>query len=358
MPVPRRLPPLPPVQTWPKFFSPPRLLSSTKGKVGLDKEREYPGRVFIANQQLADSFVRALKLRKDEIVIEAFPGLGCLTRSVLAGGRAAEEAADEELRSEWWAVAGHAAPKDELKPAEIYPSWIRQIQPEDTKVVESAEGAEGAEKAESSASGKRKYVWKNRPKREEPAVTGSADNLALAQLQPTHKPRLVIALDANERVTSAGLGMEPRTPPSRYASWEALLASEDAESQEGYLEPLQQCPHEERLVAGPVDPFAWESVPYALSHPLVAKHLEKLDPTAMTAERAWTDPEPPITYIASMPNSSVGELLSLQWLHSAIGAAQGKPSFLWKWGRARMAMLVSASQYDVSPDYLALTLAD
>ena len=306
-------------------------------------EREYPGRVSIANQQLADSFVRALKLRENEVVIEAFPGLGVLTRSLLSGGTAAEEAKDEELRTEWWEKAGHLAPKDELKLAEGFPSWIRQIQPEESKL----EGPLDSEaESEGSGTGKRKVGRKSRAKPKEP-VAEEEYNEALSRLPPTNKPKLVIAIDANERATHAGLGIEHPKLPSKFTSWETLLNSENAEQEEAYFTPLQKSPYEERLVAGPVDPFAWESARYTLSHPLVKDHLEKVDPSAKTAERAWTDTAPPITYVASMPNSNVGELLSLQWLHSAVGAAEGKPSFLCRWGRVRIAMLVTYAQYDV-----------
>ena len=339
MPVPRRLPPLPPAKTFGKFFQPVKLLSSTKGKAGMDKEREYPGRVFIANPELADSFVRALKLRENEIVIESFPGLGSLTRSLLSGGRSAEEAEDEELLSEWYTRAKSRSAAEESK----WPTWGKELQPESQKLPPGIVQAEGLDK-----DGKPKRLRKSRA-RPRPAEAEEEDlNPALTELQPTNKPKLVIALDANERVTSAGLGGEVRTPPPRLGSWENTIATENGASQDGYFDALKQSPYEERLIAGPVDPFAWESVPYALFHPLVKDHLEKSNPNAPTAERAWTDPEPPITYVASMPASNVGELLALQWLHSAIGAAQGRPSFLWRWGRARMALLVTTAQYDVS----------
>lgn len=48
--------------------------------------RDFLGRVLITNPKIARDFVQALRLRENEVVVEAFPGPGVITRALLEGG--------------------------------------------------------------------------------------------------------------------------------------------------------------------------------------------------------------------------------------------------------------------------------
>lgn len=82
MTIPKSLPPLPNGRSWSKYFPRGELKNHQHG------DRPYRGRSFLTNRKLTDEFVRGLGIRKGEVILDGFGGIGNVTRSLLNGGRA------------------------------------------------------------------------------------------------------------------------------------------------------------------------------------------------------------------------------------------------------------------------------
>jgi hypothetical protein len=236
----------------------------------MDKtNRNFEGRVLIANRKIADDFVKALKIRKGEVVIEAFPGPGLLTRSLLNGGS-----------------------------------------PEDIDM------------------------------KEETRDVGE-------------KPAIVVACEPSPSLLVQGLGMGdgdlPGEIPARFESEDYAI----------YQSKIHQSNHEPRLLLSPSTPYRWPTLSQLIANPLVNRYIPKF--ISRTAEeklseeeeevgkRPWNAAEPPITIVAQMPQSVAGDQMVAQWIGSCAGTGVKDRTWIWQWGRIRLALLVGKNQYDVSP---------
>jgi hypothetical protein len=97
--------------------------------------------------------------------------------------------------------------------------------------------------------------------------------------------------------------------------------------------------------------YHWGTIPNILNDPLVIPSLEVYDKTKTGIEatyRPWTAPPPPVTVVVTVPTTPTGDQMISQWISSAIGSDTFGRSWLWKWGRARIAALVHKGLYDVS----------
>lgn len=235
----------------------------------MDKtNRNFEGRVLIANRKIADDFVKALKIRKGEVVVEAFPGPGLLTRALLNGG------APEEI---------------------------------DGKVETKGTG-------------------------EEPAV--------------------VVACEPSPSLLVNGLGMRdgdlPGEIPARFESEDYAI----------YQSKIYQSEHEPRLLLSPSTPYRWPTLSQLIANPLVNQHITKYasqkeedkvsKEDEQVGKRPWNAAQPPITIVAQMPQSVAGDQMVAQWIGSCAGTGNKDRTWIWQWGRIRLALLVGKNQYDVS----------
>ena len=336
--MPLGLPPLPPVSTWSTFF--PRKYLTLVGASMPNSYRGFPHRTVLASPKLADKFVRSLKIRDNEVVIEAFPGVGQLTRSLLRGGQREDSESEMELRRRWWEErdpSSSANSTGNLKRDSAFPNWLQLYQPgKEDRSKEQARGQSGEE----------------------------GDELSISEASGSKKPAAVVVCEPSPELAIMGLGMDEshRIDPmdsnlqrdNAYHNISNMLVG----TAEDLVLPIHQSRHEPRLYLTPANPYLWHVLPYILEHPEIAGQVEKAGGADITstqgedyfaeAKRRWRGPEPHVTVVAQMPHSDTGETLCNQWIASVIGASDGDPGFIWRWGRMRMAFLVGKVLYDVS----------
>lgn len=307
-----RLPPLPLPNTWSQHFSRERLAWPP------DKNfhRDFPGRFTLTNRNIADEFARALKIRPNEVIVETFGGAGVLTRSLLNGGNPEDTS---KTAAEWVAEKGHARIPNPVKSASVdFPTWRDEL------------------------------ARHHLP--------------TLPVIKPLPLPRLVVACEPSSDFLVRGLGM-PRAqipPPIKLgalaSSRSVISAAAHAVRKDGSkaidtagasdVNPIHihQSTIEPNLLLSPTTPYVWSTLPGVLSHELVESHIEKYDDQS---HRPWSAPAPAITVVGQICGSVVGEQMLAQWISSAIGAAHNGASWIWAWGRVRLALIVPKSQYDV-----------
>lgn len=311
-----RLPPLPPVSSYTSYFSRPKL------RLPPDRhQRVFSGRYTVTNRKLCDEFVKALKIRPGEIILEIFPGVGCLTRSLLNGGNPEDEA---KTAAGW-------LDENEAKPGEIeedFPGWRDEL-------VKMAAGPSGTESTTPL-----------------PALPETTET--------THPlPRMVVVCEPSPDYLVRALGMLRSDVPYTAHDYDPLNPSRVTKAS-GIAPPLYvrdvralreftgvsvvQSGVEPRLLLSPATPYLWQVPSGILDHEIVQPHLEKYEGKTT---RKWSDPEPPITLVAQMPDSMIGEQMIVQWISSVIGAAGGQ-SWIWRYGRIRMAFIMAKGTYDVS----------
>jgi hypothetical protein len=234
--------------------------------------REFNGRVLLVNPKIANDFVKALKLRKDEIVIEAFPGPGVLTRALIDGG----------------------------------------IDPEEDETT-------------------------------------------------TNKPAVVVASEPSPQLLYEGLGMSVNDQPG---DMPASFEIDDLPNHEARVYTSQHVP---RLLLSPSTPYRWPTFPQILGHPLLKPFMpihnngntnedEKLSNMRKDkGHRPWDSPKPAITIVAQIPQSVAGDQMVSQWIGSAVGNGPFERTWVWRWGRMRLALLVGKNQYDVGHYLSAFT---
>jgi len=234
----------------------------------MDKtNREFTGRTFLANRRIADDFVNALKIREKEVIIEAFPGPGLLTRSLLYGGLShpGEGKKDKEEEKE-----GHK-----------------------------------------------------------------------------HIPSVVVACEPSPSLLVNGLGMGQAELPSEIP---ARFESEDYAIYQSKMHPSV---HEPRLLFSPSTPYRWPTLSQLIANPLVSSHINKHEGTSGNIDemgkRPWDASPPNLTIVAQMPLSVAGDQMVSQWIGSCVGSGATDRTWIWQWGRIRLALLVGKNQYDVSP---------
>jgi hypothetical protein len=323
-----RLPPLPPARDWRTAF--PR--TSIAGfKVSAHESQmskgETSGRMSLANPSLCDAFVRALGIRKDEVVVETYCGGGQLTRSLLAGGNNETTAADW---AEVDAEAGTAGDKGNSK---------AQAQVE-------AEADTGNKTKRTKTSSFKFPEWNvaSAPKYKGKLSPEVAESLV--------QPKLVVANDPHFATLARGLGFNPNlVPHSKYE----LAKTDKASKSEPHLRRAPSAAHpsnlQDALVFSTQSVYHWPSLPDILSDPLVVAALPVYDNTKTGVEatyRPWSAPPPPITIVTNFPTAVVGDQMISQWISSAAGSEDYGRSWLWKWGRVRIAGLVHRGMYDVS----------
>lgn len=219
--------------------------------------REFRKRIMLTNPKHTDEFARALRIREGEVIVEAFPGPGQLTRSLLSGG-------------------------NDPATATTYP-----------------------------------------------------------------KPAAVVACEPSPQMLQTGLGLKESQLPGE------LPARFESEDYTVYQSHVHQSDLDPRLFLSPSTPYRWPTLPQMLSHELVLPHLPKYSESTKdevaSRRRPWDAPAPHITFVAQMPDSVPGDQMIAQWISSAIGEIDGQKSWIWQWGRVRLALLVGKNQYDVSP---------
>ena len=305
-----RLPPLPPPATWGSHFVRTNIASSPDPIT----HRSFPNRVLLANRDISDQFVRALGIRPNEVVLETFAGNGCLTRSLLHGGNPENTA---EISAAWSAQKESGVTEPPNDGAMDFPTWKAELASHEST----------------------------------PSTLSDT---------PLPTPRLVIACEPSPDFLVRGLGMPKSQIPPRIGIPQTIhgkaQASESSDKDRRhttahiessqYVATVHQSTFEPNLLLSPTTPYVWETVPSILSNELVASKLERYSPTNNNS-RPWSAPAPPITLVAQMADSSVSDQMLAQWIASAIGA-DSKPSWIWAWGRVRLAMLLPSQSYDVS----------
>lgn len=281
--------------------------------------REVQRRVWLVNPTLTNLFVRDLGVRKDEVFLEAYAGLGTLTRALLAGGY------DKTTPKDWERVRKEqeiAPPEDDGKvkrhPSQFkYPPWDIDL----AAVPELPEKEDGE------------------------VVT----------------PALVVANDPSASMLSRGLGFLPGVQPKEKWDFEVPSAAEVQRLVKESDQELYPSVFEKNLVVAPNSVYHWPTLPRILSDKLVSDKLPVWDESKEGDERyyrPWDAPEPHITMTAVMQDSVLGEQLLNQWVSSAIGSPKQAHSWIWKWGRIRFAFLVPRHMYDVSWERGAADISD
>lgn len=303
-----RLPPLPPTR-----ILIDKLAASKNLKHPAAQAREMKNRCWLVNPTLTNRFVRELGIRENEVVIDAYAGYGALTRALLAGGWDETTPADwEKVRKEQDVVGPEAGQVRRHNSGQFtFPPW----NPKDGQVAELPEKGAGEE-------------------------------------HPV--PSVVVANDPAVSCLSRGLGFFPDEAPPNL--WDFCVPQPAEMMKRFQTEKSQLYPsilEKERLVFAPESVYRWPSLPNILSHELVAKHMEVYDESKEGAERyhrPWNAPPPHITMCATIQDSVLGDQLLNQWVSSVIGSPDQEHSWMWKWGRIRLAFLVSRNMYDVSRD--------
>lgn len=304
-----RLPPLPPSHLWASMSPRVRGRKATEG----GGNRELARRIVLASKPIADQFVRDLGIRKDEVVIEAYPFVGQLTRSLLAGGF------DETTPEDWHQVkreqeivgprAGHVK---RLNMGDFdYPPW---------------------------------------------EVDEAPPNPLPEGLNPDKliQPKAVIAVEPMVAQFSRGLGFDPDEAPSSYWDYNNVKTDEELKklNEKKGTTPIFPSLTQKNLLMCPASAFEWDVIPRILNNPFVWEKLPVHDKTKEGIEavkRPWNAPKPPITMVATIPDTVLGDQLMSQWIASCIGQTPNDRGWLWEFGRVRLACLVNKSLYDVSP---------
>jgi hypothetical protein len=273
--------------------------------------------------------------------VEVNAGPGQLTRSLLAGGQkeVVKPWSAEEIDASRDAWKGVTMPKLDspargsgTKLPEGFPLWRNELSEgrtldkhdEEDKAAEHREGAVTTETASA-------------------AETASASAI--------NKPALVVASESSAQIIMRGLGFPAELVPFKGLMLERL--SEAAILDDMTSAGVYQSPLDPRLALSLSTPYRWPVLPRILSSPIVAKHLPIYDPEAPpgpdTTKRPWEADPPPLTIVGHIPNSLNGEQMLAQWVGSSVGEAGTPRSWIWEWGRVRLALLVGKSLYDVSP---------
>ncbi|OCF54170.1 hypothetical protein L486_08367 [Kwoniella mangroviensis CBS 10435] len=311
-----RLPPLPPPRTWYTHF-PSKYLPASPDR---NMIRKSIGRKLLANPKMCDDFVKSLNLREGEVVIDAYSGVGSLTRSLLTGGNYLEESKSwtpalvEEVLTE-------DKDQDEVKKSiskskvkkQKYPLWLEDLPPSLSTTTNAA--------------------------------TSPTSSAEVEKKEPI-KPKLVVSSEGSLELLVRSFNYPPK--PSNPLSTIGREISQDP-----YTRPVPviTTPLHPNLLLSHSTAYVWPTLPKLLENPLVQAslpvHNPELPPGDIEAyKRKWEDPEPPITIVCQMPDSSIGEQLASQWVGSAVGDPGQKRTWIWEWGRIRLALLCGKSLYD------------
>ncbi|WVW83133.1 hypothetical protein I302_105151 [Kwoniella bestiolae CBS 10118] len=304
-----RLPPLPPPRTWYIHF-PSKYLPNSPDR---NMIRKSTGRKLLANPKICDDFVRSLNMREGEVVIDAYSGVGSLTRSLLSGGKSQRESKQwsPALLEEMDEVPVEGGSKKSKVKKQKYPSWLEDLPASPSSTTSTQQNS--SEETETE--------------------------------QPI-KPKLVVSSEG-----SLELLVRSFNYPSKSVNPLSTIGKEI--SQDPYTRPVPviTTPLHPNLLLSHSTAYVWPTLPKILENPLVQNALPVHNPElppgdAEAYKRNWEDPEPPITIVCQMPDSSIGEQLASQWVGSAVGDPGQKRTWIWEWGRVRMALLCGKSLYD------------
>ncbi|CAK9780182.1 S-adenosyl-L-methionine-dependent methyltransferase [Cutaneotrichosporon oleaginosum] len=300
-----RLPPLPSPSQWSKYI--PRTGRYSNEGAGA---RELLRRTVVASKKLTDSYVRALGIRKDEVILEAYPSLGQLTRSLLAGGVDTTSAADWEQVTREQEIVGPRAGKVKRRNIDQfdYPEWDVSSVPAN------------------------------------PVPKGVNEKHAVV-------PKAVVAIEPLITQLSRGLGFDPDLAPSSYWDYNDAKTEEELKkiAEMRGTTPVYPSILQKNLLLCPDSVFEWHTIPRVLDNPLVWEKLPVYDESKEGVEsrmRPWDAPPPPLSVVATMPETVLGDQLIAQWVSSAIGEPGKERGWLWAFGRVRLAMFVPKTQYD------------
>jgi hypothetical protein len=248
--------------------------------------------------------------------------VGVLTRSLLAGGKneVQEEWTEEDVNAAKQAGKDASLRIEEGITAEIFPAWGKEL-------------LQGVKQVE--------------------------DPVPSEDEQDAPKPSLVVASEPSPEFIVRAFGLAHELAKPKSLTIPSTLYGDEVKAVnlaelEGIEHPtrIYQSAHEPRLLLSPSSAYRWNTLTNILSNPLVAPHLPVHGPAAApgseTTKRAWSAPPPPITIVAQVPDSVVGEQMVAQWVGSSVGDERTPRSWIWEWGRVRLALLVGKGLYDVS----------
>ncbi|TXT04881.1 hypothetical protein VHUM_03964 [Vanrija humicola] len=302
-----RLPPLPSPAEWRTMI--PRA-SAIETSAGM---RESVKRHYLTNPTIANQFVRHLGLRDNEVVIDAYASTGVMTRALLAGGR------DTTTPKDWAKVAAEVGPI-------------------------------GAQAGKTKRRNAGQFTFP--PWNVDHAVSPKLP--ARKEGEKVRLPKLVVANDPAVNQLSRGLGFDPDWAPPNVWDFndpqdEERMKEFPRRTADRDMSQIYPSQLEDRLKFSILSPFLWETVPGILSSPEVWEKLPVYDDTKTGVEatkRPWLAQAPPITFVASVPDTTLGEQMVSQWITTVIGSDDYGRSWLWQWGRVRMALMVTQSVYD------------
>lgn len=244
--------------------------------------------------------------------MEVNPGMGLLTRSLLNGGRSGD------VKEEWRAweegkgvteeKKGRGKAKAKAKEGEEWPGWSISINF---------------------------------------STSSSSPDTSSEPSDTPRRPSLVVASEPSPQLLSRSFDYTPKPPDPNFP------ASISLDYQFEHLN-LQQCTHEPNLILSESTAYRWPTLPGILSDPAVVSYLTSISSretggpgeAGRDGKRQWEDSEPPITIVAHIPDSVIGEQMLAQWIGSVVGGSQGR-QWIWQWGRVRLAVLCAKGLYDV-----------
>lgn len=323
------LPPLPHRANWNRHLKSSLLRINTITQGGASKP--WSQRLVLARPDLAEEFVRGIKMREGEVVLNVLDGPGVLTRSLLDGGRSILDQESRERAARWRdLVEARGADDDSL-------GWDKNFPPYSGILPDMVEG-QGPLKSH-----------------EDPAFS-STEGIV--------EPKLVVAVESSVEILATGLGMTRQQVEEAETDPRVYHVSKRKKSQRsgGSLGPAVKYGSDDwdamvfksgiddRLAYAPVSVMYRDALPKILAHPIVQEALPVYDESKTGVERTmrpWRADPPPITIMATLPTGPQGEAMSIDWLQSPGGSFGGPPGWIWKYGRIRMALLVDIKTYDV-----------
>lgn len=279
-----------------------------------------PNRVTLASTDMCDRFVDELKLKPDDVVLEAYSGPGVLTRSLLAAKPkkviAVEPGPVLMTHPNGLGVDAEALAEVE---AEVHSS-ITPKKPGDAKVAKKKSKPSMEEQASKAAEASAPKRGKGRPSKVEEFDFEELEGEEAAEE------------DSMDDELDSWMSSSPRRKgkPSSSKQSAEVPATEAAK--------LLESSHDEALAVLPLSPYDWDSWASLLLHPLFTG-----DKT-IVKHREWTSRTlPHLRFVAQIPDSMVGEQLISQWI-----SCIPRRNWLFAYGRVRMDLLVSPSLFDVS----------
>jgi hypothetical protein len=294
-----RLPALPPRSRWRTIW--PRTII----RYSMDRtNREFVGRTLLVNTRLADEFTRALRIRSNEVIIEAFPGPGILTRSLLSGG---VDTDFEGIES-----SDHQRPAQAIEEREggyKKPALVVACEPSPRLLLHLG-------------------LDENDLPDEIPPQSDSDQYVIFKSkvYQSKDEERLLLSPSTPYRWPTLSQLLGNKLVERRMEKWSEGEGESESEGHgEGTAKSVGEGANDESYIN------------------------QGTGTTIVTpTQRPWEAPPPHITVVAQMPVSVSGDQMVSQWVGSAAGMPGEARNWIWKWGRLRLALLVGKTQYDVS----------